>query len=295
MSVFQVLVRNKKILISLSVVLFVGGLSLLPHFTKTQKDKVNVDITSKKSSRVAGRTTSYSERKIDSSQEARLVQDELNVLLDDALKKELKKSEIWYKHYKSDFERNGADFYSRDRKVLSKLLTDLNENSLDEYLGSWGEAQIDSRFLKLLGYYSINNYSELSKLEDFLSGSDNLVGKNSGEPISNYLMAQGEREFAQRYPEFASGDKKLISSKTPLESEVFMDYITENLPQHEEVLNRVRLSASTSSTERSAYEKLHECTYSTYLNDEQRQNLLNLFITEPDITPLEALKEIESN
>ena len=147
----------------------------------------------------------------------------------------------------------------------------------------------------MLGYYSINNYSELSKLEDFLSGSDNLVGKNSGEPISNYLMAQGEREFAQRYPEFASGDKKLISSKTPLESEVFMDYITENLPQHEEVLNRVRLSASTSSTERSAYEKLHECTYSTYLNDEQRQNLLNLFITEPDITPLEALKEIESN
>ena len=74
-----------------------------------------------------------------------------------------------------------------------------------------------------------------------------------------------------------------------------MNMLLERFQEHEVILRDLKFSASKNHSEKLAFEKLHQCTYSTYLTDQQRQDLLDVFIREPAIEAEEALGRVIPN
>lgn len=225
--------------------------------------------------------------------EAAQVRDELNKLLGGELKRKLAQREKWCAYAQSDLKRDGAGF-SRDKKILSAVLEGISEDLIDEILVFWKKAQIDSRNLGFFGYESIDSFAKLSDFENFLMTSSQETGETADNFIFDYFEEQGKAEISRKYPKLELAENKTRLGQ-PLESEMFMKYISESLPEYAEVLDRLQVSAHQIYSEKKAYAKLHECTYSTYLSDQQRQQLLDLFIREPDLDIEEAMKKVIPN
>lgn len=289
MKLFLAQLKSPKILLIFAVLLLLGLILVGVNGSSDELEIYSPESVETKSSRSPIGILSNTTR----SNDVVNVRNELDKLIDSSLKKELARLERARRISQKDLKRRAAG-HSRDREVLAALLSDLGENDLEDILIFWKKACIDSKYLELIGYESITTYSQLSEFEAFLTDHEFTLEQNSEEDISNYFAGLGESVFLDKYPELGLLEKR-SDFQAPLESREFMELIIGRYPEKDTVLLNLRDSALKIFSEKQAYQKLHKCTYSAALSDEQRQDLLEAFLSEPDLEPEEALERLTVN